>query len=330
MKISPVIAGSSLAILLTSLGCGSDSGPETSNSDPSSTGVGGSGNSNSGTGGASSSGTGGSSNVGDYDTSISDGEFSFFAISMKFILSKKPCTGTTANGGDTCLGGFGGDLGGLDGADALCTEAAKVVAPNDNHLWHAFLSVTDYNGTGPVNAIDRIGKGPWWSAVNSKAGKSCKMADNTSGLANQLRPTGDTSTIVFSGPSASMGNGSSSNWPFSKCLTNEYGDCTMVDGDTHDTLTGSGVDGKLYKSATCDDWTSTTSSNKPAFGHTWPRSINDSDASAAHWLQAGTSPLPGCAAIINVSSNNYTSGNWGGGVGSDGGYGGWYCFAVSN
>ena len=57
--------------------------------------------------------------------------------------------------------GKGADLGGLAGADAHCTKLATSVGAGGKP-WHAYLST---QGTGAVNARDRIGKGPW---VNAK------------------------------------------------------------------------------------------------------------------------------------------------------------------
>jgi hypothetical protein len=307
-----------------------------------------------GTGGepANSGGTGGGDTT-SYDTLAAEGEFSFFAVSLKFIKSKGPCQGTD---GKTCLGGLGGDLrngkaNGIDGADALCAEAAQLANPGDKHLWRAFLSASNYNGA-VLNAIDRIGTGPWYSAPpkygdkSNYASEGLLVASDRSGL-TQVRPTGDTTTIVYNGPNQSQGAGSNQSWPFSQCLLNEYGYCTQADGDTHDTLTGSKSDGTYAgtTSSTCNDWTnSTTGSGAPAFGHTWPRQLNAADG-AAGWINTGEAREIGCGAIINVGSTNYMSGgggpsaggpggpsggggsSYGGGVGSCGGYGAFYCFA---
>ena len=56
--------------------------------------------------------------------------------------------------------GKGGDLGGSAGADAHCQSLAAAVGKG-NRTWHAYLST---QGTGAVNARDRIGKGPWANA----------------------------------------------------------------------------------------------------------------------------------------------------------------------
>lgn len=67
--------------------------------------------------------------------------------------------------------GNGGDLGGLEGADAHCSMlAAKAGSKSTN--WKAYLSVNamlDRSGDRPkvipgVNARDRIGAGPWHNA----------------------------------------------------------------------------------------------------------------------------------------------------------------------
>ena len=52
--------------------------------------------------------------------------------------------------------GNGGDLGGLEGADAICQNLAESVGLG-NMTWRAYLST---QGDGAVNARDRIGPGP--------------------------------------------------------------------------------------------------------------------------------------------------------------------------
>ena len=59
--------------------------------------------------------------------------------------------------------GRGGDLGGLEGADAHCQALAAAEYAGD-HTWRAYLS-TAATAAGPaVNARDRIGTGPWYNA----------------------------------------------------------------------------------------------------------------------------------------------------------------------
>ena len=59
--------------------------------------------------------------------------------------------------------GKGADLGGLAGADRHCQSLATAVGAG-KRTWHAYLSTTAGGGTSAVNARDRIGKGPWYSA----------------------------------------------------------------------------------------------------------------------------------------------------------------------
>ena len=67
--------------------------------------------------------------------------------------------------------GKGGDLGGLEGADAHCATLAAA-AGSERTNWKAYLSVSagiDRSGDSPkvipgVNARDRIGSGPWNNA----------------------------------------------------------------------------------------------------------------------------------------------------------------------
>src|SRR5258705_3314577 len=56
--------------------------------------------------------------------------------------------------------GKGADLGGLAGADKHCQSLAAAAGAG-KHTWHAYLSTT---GSGGVNARDRIGNGPRYSA----------------------------------------------------------------------------------------------------------------------------------------------------------------------
>jgi hypothetical protein len=268
-----------LALPLASLGCGTDVVSDTS--------AGGSTSSNTTT-----SGTGTTTST---DTSsCSSGNFSFFVISLQAIQ---------AAGGPE---GLGGNLGGLAGADALCQSAANAVGACDK-TWVAFLSVTD-DGTGqPLNAIDRLGAGPWYNA------KGLLLAQDKAGLL-QVRPDGATDIVYTKGPQQ---------WPFNQCLTDELGECVLSYGDSHDTLTGSDRDGKLIstdRQLTCDDWTSTTVNVQLPIGHSWPRMLNDTNPDVAHWIYAHT--VQGCGANINLTDTMEQ------GVGGDGGYGGFYCFAL--
>jgi hypothetical protein len=56
--------------------------------------------------------------------------------------------------------GKGGDLGGLEGADRHCQSLAQAAGAG-SRTWRAYLST---QGSTPVNAKDRIGRGPWFNA----------------------------------------------------------------------------------------------------------------------------------------------------------------------
>lgn len=59
--------------------------------------------------------------------------------------------------------GNGANLGGLAGADKHCQTLAAAAGAG-NRTWRAYLSQTAFQATLPVNARDRIGKGPWYNA----------------------------------------------------------------------------------------------------------------------------------------------------------------------
>ena len=66
--------------------------------------------------------------------------------------------------------GKGGDLGGLEGADAYCKSLATAAGASADKNWRAYLS------TDAENAKDRIGAGPWYNA------KGEKIADDVASL----------------------------------------------------------------------------------------------------------------------------------------------------
>lgn len=58
--------------------------------------------------------------------------------------------------------GNGGDLGGLEGADAHCQALAEAAGAGDRD-WRAYLS-TQEEGARGISARSRIGQGPWYNA----------------------------------------------------------------------------------------------------------------------------------------------------------------------
>lgn len=75
-----------------------------------------------------------------------------------------PATAPTMSFFVTSTGrGFGANLGGLAGADALCRQRATAVGRGDR-LWRAYLSAPSSSDAPAVHARDRIGRGPWVNA----------------------------------------------------------------------------------------------------------------------------------------------------------------------
>lgn len=210
--------------------------------------------------------------------------FSFFVTSLEIM---RELSGSQD--------GFGGNLGGLAGADAICQQAAARVGFG-HKTWRAFLSVTDGGDGNPVHAIDRIGDGPWYDR-NGRL-----VATDKAGLL-QTRPAGDVSIV--------------------NDLPNEHGQGLTVYGDSHDVLTGSNELGQLdaaSATATCSDWTSAIgpgTENQVRCGHAWPA------GSGQHWIQAHR--LRGCSPGVNLVQDGAGSGDC---VGCSGGYGAIYCFAL--
>ena len=126
--------------------------------------------------------------------------------------------------------GKGGDLGGLAGADAHCHQLAQSAGAGGK-MWHAYLST---QGTGAVNARDRIGKGPWVNAKGLTIAKDVAdlhSDDNKINKENSLSEKGE--------------------------MINGYGDKP----NHHDILTGSKPDGTAFTDDadhTCKNYTSST------------------------------------------------------------------------
>jgi hypothetical protein len=336
-----------LAALL-SLGCGTDDDPERAMSAPDAAVSTGSGASDGGADGGSEASTSlsdGSTNGSDVSTSASDAStsgpgmtsdagsppadaasvqdagdagnaagsarFSFFVTSQVAIVAL--AKNAQGFGGDLRHGETGAGAG-LRGADKICAEIAeRSMAGAGAKQWRAFLSAAA-GGTndGPVHARERIGAGPWYDRMGRLVGN---------GLAD-----------LISGARPSMASA-----PIRDDLPNETGtpnsapDGTEV--DNHDTLTGSDASGRyLSGSNTCMDWTSSSSSSGgaggsgggsgPGVGHSWPRGTGG--GAGSQWIAAHRAG--GCGRGINTA--NITSDGTPT-VGSGGGYGGFYCFALT-
>lgn len=143
--------------------------------------------------------------------------------------------------------GKGGDLGGLEGADAYCGTLAEA-AGTAGKTWKAYLS------TDTVNARDRIGSGPWYNA------KGEKIADDVASL------HGDGNNLT------------------KQTALDERGNVINGRGDTpnrHDILTGSLPDGTAAPE-TCGNWTMGGTEGAAVVGHS-DRTGLDESAAAKSW-----------------------------------------------
>ena len=124
--------------------------------------------------------------------------------------------------------GKGGDLGGLEGADAHCQALAEAAGAGGK-TWRAYLSTS---GEGAVNARDRIGSGPW---VNAKGVEIAANVDELHAETNKINK---------------------------ETALDERGQPVKGRGDEpnqHDILTGSQRDGTAFAAGedmTCGNWTS--------------------------------------------------------------------------
>ena len=180
--------------------------------------------------------------------------------------------------------GRGGDLGGLNGADQLC-QLLGAAAGAGTKTWRAYLST---QGSGAVNARDRIGRGPWLNA------KGIIIAKDLAELHGQNNINKQTALTEKGGQ------------------VNGRGDTPNM----HDILTGSQPDGTAFspnEDRTCGNWTK-SGAGAAMVGHHDRQGLRDDDASKS-WNSSHPSRGPdgGC------SQNDLKS---------TGGNGLFYCFAA--
>jgi hypothetical protein len=135
------------------------------------------------------------------------------------------------------------NLGGLTGADARCQKLAMAAGIGD-HTFHAYLSVEHdaANASLPLDARDRIGKGPWYNS------KGVVLAQDLTAL--HALPGGNPELFLDE-------QGQKINGQYT-------GSATPLE---HDILTGSTTMGTLLTGKTCADWTSTSTTLTAQVGH---------------------------------------------------------------
>ena len=127
--------------------------------------------------------------------------------------------------------GNGGDLGGLEGADAHCQALAAAEYAGD-HTWRAYLSTSATDTAPAEHARDRIGTGPWYNAEALLIAADMDTLHSDDNNINKERATTERLDPV-----------------------NGVGD----DPNRHDILTGSQPDGTAFpadEDRTCGNWTS--------------------------------------------------------------------------
>ena len=170
--------------------------------------------------------------------------------------------------------GKGADLGGLEGADAICQSLAQ--AAGDEHgkkTWRAYLST---QGANAVNARDRIGEGPWFNADGTRIATD---VDNLHSTGNRF----SVFTVLDERGRRIPGSGYVPN--------------------RHDILTGSQEDGTAYPAdsdMTCSNWTSSSSDGKARVGHhdyaAWNSSHDSRGCSQENLVSTGGDGLFYCFA----------------------------------
>ena len=149
--------------------------------------------------------------------------------------------------------GSGGDLGGLEGADAHCTALAEAAGVSGK-TWAAYLS------TSSVDARDRIGSGPWVNAGGVVIAESVEALHGDGNNLTKETALDETGAVV-----------------------NGRGD----EPNRHDILTGSLPDGTAAPE-TCEDWTSCGPDTAGIVGHHDRMGLDDSEP-ARSWNSSHSS-----------------------------------------
>jgi len=183
--------------------------------------------------------------------------------------------------------GDGGNLGGLAGADAFCEQLAVAQSADfGRRTWRAYLS------TSTVNAIDRIGAGPWRNAAGVI-------------VANSSAQLHDPANVAAGGPLDATWAIDDTSIPL-----DETG--AEVPRNVHDILTGTLLDGTVAANETCLDWTSSADD----------MTINARNGHSNRTGLAGQRQLWQDVHTVGCSQNGMNNVTQGGGRGS------FYCFAV--
>jgi len=151
--------------------------------------------------------------------------------------------------------GNGGDLGGLEGADAHCQNLAESAGAGDR-TWRAYLG-TQEEGRRGIDARSRIGTGPWYNAAG------ILIATNLDDL--HLNNNLVRNTSLDENGNRVNGRGDSPN--------------------RHDTLTGAMADGTAFFAGqpdrTCSNWTS-SDEGQAMVGHFDRQGGGNTSWNAAH------------------------------------------------
>ena len=158
--------------------------------------------------------------------------------------------------------GKGADLGGLAGADQHCWNLARAVGAG-NRTWRAYLSTTSTATAPGVNAIDRIGRGPW---QNAKGDVIATDIENLHGRNNITKQT---------------------NLTEKGAVVNGRGDTPNM----HDVLTGSQANGLAFPAGTdltCGNYTKSGADGAVQVGHSDRQGLTD-DHVQRSWNSSHTS-----------------------------------------
>lgn len=162
--------------------------------------------------------------------------------------------------------GKGADLGGLAGADKHCQSLAAAAGAG-KRTWRAYLSTTAEGGGKPVNARDRIGRGPWYNAKGELIARNVEDLHTDPNINKQTGLTEKGAVVNARGDKPNM----------------------------HDILTGSDTHGRAYtgkEDSTCGNWTRSGADGTARVGHHDRQGLDNRPPAKswnnAHWTRGCT------------------------------------------
>ncbi|MEE2901495.1 MAG: hypothetical protein VYC39_04165 [Myxococcota bacterium] len=202
---------------------------------------------------------------------VTDPRMTFFVTSRTVEVNGQPVQG--------------GNLGGLAGADEFCTQLASEALPGNDKTWRAYLS------SRTVDAIDRIGSGPWFNANGEEIASNVAELISMPPLESQLLDETNLRWNERPGALHDVLTGSDNDGRKFGALNEMTMGFPNPGGSLFNFPDGSFSYQNVIFDFSCNDWTSNTNNSYAVVGHVdW--NVLTAGTGSDQWT---TSHVTGCA-----------------------------------